>query len=45
MDDLRIALARPRPLDILNTPEFGAYVRRIRACFSAAGSLHGAGLE
>ncbi len=35
MDDLRIELARPRSLDILNTPEFGAYARRIRACFSA----------
>jgi NitT/TauT family transport system ATP-binding protein len=45
MDDLRIALARPRPIDVLNTPEFGAYVRRIRACFSAAGSPHGAALE
>jgi NitT/TauT family transport system ATP-binding protein len=45
MDDLRITLARPRQLDILNTPEFGAYASRIRACFSAAGSPHGAGLE
>jgi NitT/TauT family transport system ATP-binding protein len=49
MDDLRIALERPRPLEILNTPEFGAYVQRIRACFSAnAGSpqaeLRGGGL-
>jgi NitT/TauT family transport system ATP-binding protein len=45
MDDLRITLARPRPIDVLNTPEFGAYVRRIRACFSATGSPHGAALE
>src|SRR5260370_17599328 len=45
MDDLRITLARPRPIAILNTPEFGAFVRRIRACFSAAGSLHGARIE
>ena len=45
MDDLRITLARPRRLDILNTPEFGAYASRIRACFSAAGPAHGAALE
>src|SRR5437016_10786997 len=29
MDDLSIALARPRPLAVLNTPQFGAYVQRI----------------
>ena len=44
MDDLRITLARPRPLDILNTPEFGAYARRIRACFSAESDAQGAGV-
>src|SRR5471030_1702511 len=45
MDDLRIALPRPRPLEALNTPEFGAYVRRIRACFGPSWTLQGAGLE
>jgi NitT/TauT family transport system ATP-binding protein len=49
MDDLSIELARPRPLEVLNTPEFGAYVQRIRARFSAqadlpGADLHGAGL-
>jgi NitT/TauT family transport system ATP-binding protein len=39
MDDLRIDLPRPRPLEVLNTPEFGDYVRRIRARFSAQGGL------
>jgi NitT/TauT family transport system ATP-binding protein len=39
MDDLRIELPRPRPLEALNTPEFGEYVRRIRARFSAQGGL------
>jgi NitT/TauT family transport system ATP-binding protein len=39
MDDLRIELPRPRPLEALNTPEFGDYVRRIRARFSAQGGL------
>jgi NitT/TauT family transport system ATP-binding protein len=49
MDDLRITLPRPRPLEVLNTPAFGAYVQRIRACFSAHAAspqaeLHGGGL-
>jgi NitT/TauT family transport system ATP-binding protein len=38
MDDVRIVLPRPRPLDMVNTGEFGAYARRIRACFSAHGN-------
>jgi len=41
MDDLRITLARPRPLEVLNTPQFGAYVQRIRACFSADAASSG----
>jgi NitT/TauT family transport system ATP-binding protein len=39
MDDLGIALERPRPLEVLNTPQFGDYVRRIRARFNARGGL------
>jgi NitT/TauT family transport system ATP-binding protein len=38
-DLLPVSLPRPRPLDIMNTPEFGDYVRRIRACFNAKGGL------
>jgi NitT/TauT family transport system ATP-binding protein len=38
-DLLSVTLPRPRPLDVMNTPEFGDYVRRIRACFSAKGGL------
>jgi len=36
-----VTLPRPRSLDVMNTPEFGAYVRRIRAHFSATGGLDG----
>ena len=39
MDDVRIELARPRPLDMVNTAEFGDYVRRIRAQFATKGGL------
>jgi NitT/TauT family transport system ATP-binding protein len=34
-----IELGRPRELDIMSTPRFGAYVRRIRGHFSAQGGL------
>jgi len=36
---LQIDLSRPRELDIMSTPEFGAYVRRIRAHFKAKGTI------
>jgi hypothetical protein len=42
MDGLSIELALPLPLEVLNTPEFGAYVQRIRARFSAQADLPGA---
>ena len=45
MDDLRVTLARPRPLEVLNTPQFGAYAQRIRACFSAPATSLGADLR
>jgi NitT/TauT family transport system ATP-binding protein len=39
MDDVAIDLARPRSLDVMTTPEFGAYTKRIRARFEAKGAL------
>ena len=36
---LRIDLPRPRELDIMSTPEFGAYCKRIRAHFQAKGTI------
>jgi len=39
MDDVTVDLARPRSLEMMNTPEFGAYVTRIRARFNAQGGL------
>jgi NitT/TauT family transport system ATP-binding protein len=38
-DVLEIDLPRPRPLDVMNTPEFGVYVRRIRKSLNAGGGL------
>ena len=35
IDDVRVTLPRPRPLAIMNTGEFGAYVAHLRACFDA----------
>jgi NitT/TauT family transport system ATP-binding protein len=34
-----VDLPRPRSLDVMNTPEFGGLVKRIRAHFSAQGGL------
>jgi len=39
VDDLRIKLARPRPLDVMTTPEFGEYTRHIRSLFNVKGGL------
>ena len=39
LDELRIDLPRPRGLDVMNTPEFGAYVRRIRIALNATGGI------
>jgi NitT/TauT family transport system ATP-binding protein len=36
---LNIVLPRPRSLDIVNTGEFGTYVRRIRAALNASGGV------
>jgi NitT/TauT family transport system ATP-binding protein len=38
-DELAIELPRPRTLDVMNTPEFGTYVRRIRKELNAGGGL------
>src|SRR5205807_1694967 len=39
LDDVRVALPRPRPLDVMNTPEFGAHVRHIRNLFNVQGRI------
>ena len=38
-DELTIDLPRPRGLDVMSTPEFGAYVRRIRTGLNATGGI------
>jgi NitT/TauT family transport system ATP-binding protein len=38
-DELAIDLPRPRGLEVMNTPAFGAYVRRIRAGLNATGGI------
>jgi NitT/TauT family transport system ATP-binding protein len=37
-DEFAVDLPRPRPLEIMNTDAFGAYVRRIRAALTVSGS-------
>ena len=37
LDALRVEL--PQPLDVMNTPVFGDYVRQIRARFSVKGGI------
>jgi NitT/TauT family transport system ATP-binding protein len=39
MDDVQVGLPRPRSLEVMNTPAFGAYVQRIRVRFQATGGL------
>jgi NitT/TauT family transport system ATP-binding protein len=39
VDDLRIKLPRPRPLDVMTTPEFGESTRHIRGLFNVKGGL------
>ena len=38
-DVLTIDLPRPRGLEVMNTPEFGAYVKRIRTGLNASGGI------
>ena len=37
MEDVQVKIPRPRALEIMNFPEFGAYVHSIRARFNAKG--------
>jgi NitT/TauT family transport system ATP-binding protein len=41
MTSLKIDLPRPRPLEIMNTPEFGGYVAHLREYFKATGRIDG----
>jgi NitT/TauT family transport system ATP-binding protein len=41
MDTLTIDLPRPRTLDVINSPQFGVYARRVRECLNATGGLEG----
>jgi NitT/TauT family transport system ATP-binding protein len=38
-DEFKVDLPRPRPLDVMNTEAFGAYVKRIRVALNADGGL------
>ncbi len=39
LDDVRVDLGRPRGLEVMNTPEFGRYVKEIRAELNVSGGL------
>ncbi len=39
IDDIAIDFPRPRPLEVMNSPEFGAHVARIRALFNLRGGV------
>src|SRR5207244_11731770 len=39
MEDVQVKMPRPRALETMNSPEFGAFVHSIRARFSAKGVL------
>jgi NitT/TauT family transport system ATP-binding protein len=41
MDNLPVEIRRPRDLDAMNTSDFGAYVRHIRAQFSVKSGIDG----
>jgi NitT/TauT family transport system ATP-binding protein len=38
-DLFAVDLPRPRPLDVMNTEQFGVYVRRVRTALNAGGGL------
>ena len=40
VEDARVPFARPRKLDVMTTPEFGGYVKRIRDHFDAKVGFH-----
>ena len=41
LDDIRVDQPRPRPLEVMNTPVFGAHVRHIRNLFNVQGRIDG----
>jgi NitT/TauT family transport system ATP-binding protein len=41
LDVITVDAPRPRPLDLVNTPEFGVHVRRIRSLLQAQGDIEG----
>ena len=41
MNDLKVDIARPRALDVMSTPAFGALVKEIRGCFNVRGGVDG----
>jgi NitT/TauT family transport system ATP-binding protein len=41
LDTIAVEAPRPRPLDLVNTPEFGAHVRHIRTLLQAQGGIEG----
>jgi NitT/TauT family transport system ATP-binding protein len=41
LEDVRVELPHPRPLDVMNTPAFGEHVRAIRRRFAVAGRVDG----
>jgi NitT/TauT family transport system ATP-binding protein len=42
VEEIKVALPRPRPIVLGDAPEFGAYVDRIHKLFERMGVLHGA---
>jgi NitT/TauT family transport system ATP-binding protein len=39
MDDIEVKIPRPRTLEAMNIPEFGAFVHAIRGRFNAKGVI------
>jgi NitT/TauT family transport system ATP-binding protein len=44
-DEFKVALPRPRTLDVMNTEAFGAYVRRVRNALNAGTGTTAGGLD
>jgi NitT/TauT family transport system ATP-binding protein len=45
VEEIRVEIARPRPIVLGDVPEFAAYVDRIHRHFERLGVLHGLGSE
>jgi len=41
VEQVPVAMPRPRPLEVMEAPEFGGLVRRIRAHFQVKGGIDG----